>query len=134
MDPKTVLIVDDDDDSRSICRTLLEHHGYRILEAGDGTEALRLARRETPALVLMDVTLPGLDGWTATRALKADPLTAEIRVVMLTARVSDADRLRGQEVGCDGYLMKPCSPLMILQEVSRLLDPPSPCYQSSTST
>jgi two-component system, cell cycle response regulator DivK len=126
MDPKTVLIVDDDEDSRSICRTLLEHKGYRVLEAGDGAEAVRLARRDAPGLVLMDVSLPALDGWAATRTLKADPATRAIRIVMLTARVSDTDRLRGQEVGCDGYLTKPCSPATILREVSRLLGPPVP--------
>ena len=117
---KTVLVVDDDADSRNICALFLQHHGYRVVEATDGEEGVRRARDEHPALVLMDVTLPRLDGWAATERLKDDPETAGIPVVILTGHALERDRARALALG-DGYLPKPCAPRRILEEVQRLI-------------
>lgn len=123
MPTKTVLLVDDDEDSRTICVTILEHHGYSVVQAADGGEGLRMARELRPDVILMDVTLPVLDGWTATSELKQSPETAEIPVIMLTARALDADRARGRDSGCDSYLTKPCSPSLVLEEVRKFAAP-----------
>lgn len=123
MDSKTVLIVDDDPDSRNICVLFLEHHGYRVLQAMDGMEGIRRAREDHPDLVLMDVTLPHLDGWTATEQLKGAPETASIPVVILTGHALERDRERARASGGDAYLPKPCPPRRILEEVRRLIGP-----------
>jgi CheY-like chemotaxis protein len=122
--PKTVLIVDDDLDSRNICVLFLQHHGYRVLEATDGAEGVRRAREDGPDLVLMDVTLPVLDGWSATRRLKETPETAGIPVVILTGHALDRDREQALAAGA-AYLPKPCPPRRILEEVQRLIGPPA---------
>lgn len=121
MPAKTVLLVDDDPDSRIICVTILEHHGFAVLEAPDGGEGLRLARELSPDVILMDVTLPVMDGWAATAEFKSDPETSRIPVIMLTARALDADRARGRESGCDSYLTKPCAPALVLEEVRKFM-------------
>lgn len=121
MEPqKTVLVVDDDTDSRNICSLFLQHHGYRVVEATDGEEGVSRALEERPSLVLMDVTLPLLDGWSATEQLKSDPRTSTIPVVILTGHALDRDRTRALALG-DGYLPKPCTPRRILEEVQRLI-------------
>ena len=124
MQPKTVLIVDDDPDSRNICTLFLEHHGFRVLVAADGAEGVRRAREEAPDLVLMDVTLPVLDGWAATRRIKETPETATIPVVILTGHALERDREQARAAGGDGYLPKPCPPRRILEEVQRLIGRP----------
>lgn len=121
MPAPTVLLVDDDEDSRTICVTILEHHGFRVMEAADGGEGLRMARELRPDVILMDVTLPVLDGWTATAELKQSEETSGIPVIMLTARALDADRARGRDSGCDSYLTKPCAPTQVLDEVRKFL-------------
>lgn len=120
--PQTVLLIDDDEDSRAICAAILGHHGYLVVEAADGDEGLRLARELSPSVILMDVTLPTIDGWTATAELKATPSTAAIPVIMLTARALDTDRAKGHDSGCDSYLTKPCAPSLVLEEVRRLAE------------
>ena len=125
MEPKTILIVDDDADSRNICTLFLQHHGYRVVEAMDGEQGLLQARDARPDLILMDVTLPLLDGWEATRQLKGDSLTASIPVIILTGHALEQDRSRALKVG-DAYLPKPCSPRRILEEVQRLIGSPVP--------
>ena len=123
MAASTILLVEDNEDNRTIYRLLLEHHGYRVVEATDGEEGVRRAREERPALVLMDISLPVLDGWEATRILKADPATASIPVIALTAHALPADRARALEVGCDGYLAKPVEPRRVVEEVRMRLEP-----------
>ena len=118
---RTILLVEDHEDNRIVYRTILEHYGYRVLLAGDGAEGVRLAKQELPDLVLMDVSIPVMDGWEATQAIKADPATARIPVIALTAHALATDRLRAQEVGCDGYLAKPVEPRVVLEEVRRFL-------------
>ena len=120
---RTILLVEDHEDNRIVYTTILEHVGYTVLLAGDGAEGVRLAREKSPDLVLMDVSIPVMDGWTATATLKADPATASIPIVALTAHALAGDRERAAEVGCDGYLAKPVEPRRVLEEVRRFLGP-----------
>lgn len=120
---RTILLVEDHEDNRIVYRTILEHYGYTVLLAGDGAEGVRLAREAHPDLVLMDVSIPVMDGWEATSVLKADPATASIPVIALTAHALATDRARAEEVGCDGYLAKPVEPRVVLAEVRRFLGP-----------
>lgn len=123
MSAPTILLVEDNADNRTIYGTILRHVGYTVAEAASGEEGLRLARDLVPALVLMDVAMPGIDGWEATRILKGDPFTAAIPVVALTAHAMTEDRRRAEEVGCDGYLSKPIEPRRVVDEVRRLVGP-----------
>ena len=118
---KTVLLVEDNEDNRTVYRTILEHYGYRVIEAHDGEEGVRLAREESPALILMDISIPVIDGWEATRMLKGDSQTAEIPIIALTAHALATDRAKAEEVGCDGYLAKPCEPRRVVAEVERFI-------------
>lgn len=117
----TVLLVDDDADSRAICRTILAHHGYEVLEAMDGAAGLTAARARSPDLIVMDVNLPVLNGWSATQQLKSGSETGSIPVIVFTARATSADRERAMSAGCDGYLTKPCPPSRFVEEVRRVL-------------
>jgi two-component system, cell cycle response regulator DivK len=117
----TVLIVEDNLDNRIIYRTILEHSGFLVIEAEDGVTGVRLARERRPDLVLMDISIPVIDGHEATRILKADPATASIPIVALTAHAMAEDRIRAADAGCDGYLAKPAEPKHVVAEVLRLL-------------
>lgn len=121
-----VLLVEDNADNRVIYSTILRHVGYPVAEAGTGDEGVRMARELLPAIILMDVAMPGISGWEATRQIKADPSTAHIPVVALTAHAMAEDRRTAEEVGCDGYLAKPIEPRRVVDEVARLLAPPEP--------
>jgi CheY-like chemotaxis protein len=117
-----VLIAEDDADNRRIVVRVLEGVGLGTVEAGDGATAIDLARRTRPDLVIMDLAMPGVDGWEASRRLKADPRTADIPIVALTAFAMRGDEERAREAGCDGYLSKPCRPQAIRDAVRRLLE------------
>jgi signal transduction histidine kinase len=104
---RTILMVEDNDLNRKLARNALRSRSYRVLEAKTGPEALRMAKEHLPDLVLMDVQLPEMDGLEATRRLKADPETAHIRVVALSAFARTDDQDRAREAGCDGYITKP---------------------------
>ena len=121
----SVLVIDDDPDSRIICSLVLGRGGYEVLLAESGPEGVRMAREARPSVVLMDLALPGLDGWEATEQLRSDPRTAEIPVVVFTARVLETDQARSRRMGCAGYLVKPASPQQILSMVHGLV-PPAP--------
>ncbi len=121
----TILLVEDNEDNRRIYVTILEHAGYRVLEAVDGEAGLALARAEMPDMILMDVSIPVIDGWEATRRLKADPATSAIPIVALTAHALASDREKAMEVGCDGYIAKPAEPRLVLAEVERRVGPAS---------
>lgn len=122
----TVLLVEDNDDNLRIYSTILTYSGYRVLEAMDGEAGLESARRDRPDLILMDVSIPKIDGWAATQILKADPETAEIPIIALTAHALASDRERAEEVGFDGYIAKPAEPRVVLAEVQRRLGKPVP--------
>ena len=117
MSAPVVLLVEDNEDNLRIYSAYLSYSGYRVLEATDGEAAILIARAELPALILMDVSIPKIDGWEATRRLKADPLTAGIPVIALTAHALAADQARVVEVGCDGCIPKPAEPRLVLEEV-----------------
>jgi two-component system, cell cycle response regulator DivK len=123
MASKTVLVVDDLDEQRDISATLLRHHGYRVVEAGSGKEAVRLAREERPALILLDMMMGAPDGWEVTDQLKHEPETAEIPIIALTVRHAREDEERARQAGADSYLVKPCLPTDMLAEVRRLIGP-----------
>ena len=117
---RTILLVEDNTDNRIIYRRALEYFGYTVIEALDGEEAIRLATERLPDLVLMDISIPRIDGWEATKAIRADPRTKGIPVVALTAHALPSDRARGSEVGFASYLTKPIEPRRVVQEIERL--------------
>ncbi len=117
----TILIVEDNEDNLVIYSTILNHSGYHVLEARDGESGIRMAQTEHPDLILMDVSIPLIDGWEATRRLKADPATAHIPIIALTAHALESDRARATAVGCDGYLPKPAEPRVVLAAVQTRL-------------
>ncbi|MFQ5667197.1 MAG: response regulator [Candidatus Binatia bacterium] len=110
---KKILVVEDDPDNRSITTKTLAVEGYQIIEAADGLEALAQARAEQPDLILMDLALPTLDGWEATRRLKGDSRTRSIPVVALTAVAMRGDEEAARAAGCDDYISKPARPIAI---------------------
>jgi two-component system cell cycle response regulator DivK len=116
---RTVLLVEDNEDNRIVYTTILKYYGYRVLEAQNGFDGVSLAREAHPDLILMDVGLPGLDGWEATRRLKADEQTKRIPVVALTAHALSEHRAQAIAAGCDGYLAKPVEPREVVAEVRR---------------
>ena len=122
MTRKRILLVEDHEDNRNIYRTILEHYGYEVVLASDGQSGIRLAREAQPDLVLMDLSIPVVDGWEATRVLKRDASTRGIPVIALSAHALEEDRARAREAGCDGYLAKPVEPRKVLEEVARFLD------------
>jgi CheY-like chemotaxis protein len=116
---KTVLMVEDQLEFRAIHSSYLQLHGYHVLVADDGGAAVHTARRERPDLILMDYSIPVMNGLEAVRQLKEDPATAGIPVLLLTAHTYGAVGRRAKEAGCDGYLAKPVEPRRVLQEVQR---------------
>jgi len=117
----SVLIVDDDPSIRKLVATTLEDvAGFELVEAQDGDEALELAREEAPAIVLLDIDMPGIDGLEACRRLRAEPETAEATVVMLTAAAGEEAERAAEEAGADLFITKPFSPLELLRLVDDL--------------
>ena len=115
-------MIDDERAIRLLCRVNLAASGMDVLEAADGREGLELARNERPDLVLLDVMMPEVDGWTVARELAADEATRDIPVVFLTARADAADKRLGQQLGGVGYLVKPFDPVVIGDFVESVLD------------
>lgn len=118
---KTVLLVEDNEDNRIVYSTILQHFGYRVMEALNGEEGISKARTEQPDLILMDISIPVIDGWEATQVLKRDPKTRRIPIIALTAHALASDREKAMEVGCDSYLAKPCEPKTVVSEVERFI-------------
>jgi len=118
---KKVLLVDDDESNRDMLSRRLEHRGYQVVTAVDGREALEKARAEVPVLILMDVTLPVLDGLAATRELKSTPALRDIPVIALTAHASLEDRDRARAAGCDDYDTKPIEFVRLEEKMEKLL-------------
>jgi DNA-binding response OmpR family regulator len=116
-----VLVGDDEPDVLLLCRVNLEFEGYEVVQASDGEEAMRTVRAEHPDVILLDVMMPRMDGWQVLAALKSDPETAEIPVVMLTAKVQDQDQLRGWSGGAAEYITKPFSPLALSEVLEAVL-------------
>jgi two-component system cell cycle response regulator DivK len=123
-EPAVVLIVEDHKDNRAIYRTILEHDGYRVVEAADGETGIAAAHDERPDLILMDISLPGLNGWEATRRLKASRETESIPIVAVTAHAMNGDREKSLSAGCASYVSKPATPQRILEVVRAFIGPP----------
>jgi CheY-like chemotaxis protein len=117
-----VLLVDDEHAIRAICRVNLEGDGFSVLEARDGAEALAAISRQRPSLVLLDVMMPGVDGWGVAEELAGDQRTRDLPVVFLSARAAPEDRLRAQELGAVGYVVKPFDPLELAGLVRDVLE------------
>jgi DNA-binding response OmpR family regulator len=121
-----ILIADDDTSLRLLVTTTLTDDEIVLIEAQDGIQALSLARRDRPDLIVLDVAMPGLTGLEVCSALKDDPATSGIPVIMLTARSQQIDRERGLAARADAYLTKPFSPLQLLRLVEHVLRSPAP--------
>jgi CheY-like chemotaxis protein len=120
---KTILLVEDNEDNLVVYRTILEHVGYSVIEARDGEEGVSRAREHLPDLILMDISIPKLDGWEATQRLKDGSDTRLIPIIALTAHALEEDRQKAVQVGCDGYLAKPVEPRRVVREVERFVGP-----------
>jgi two-component system cell cycle response regulator DivK len=116
-----ILLVEDNEMNRDMLSRRLERRGFQVAIAGDGAQGVAMAQSEKPALVLMDMSLPVMDGWTATRALKNDPATSAIPIIGLTAHAMAADREKCLEAGCDDYDTKPVELARLLDKILALL-------------
>lgn len=116
-----ILLVEDNEDNQAIYHAFLTHRGHTVVQALDGAEGVRLAREHLPAVIVMDISMPVLDGHAATRLLKADPATAHIPVIALTAHAMLEDRQKARDAGCDFYLPKPAEPRLLAAEIDRIL-------------
>jgi CheY-like chemotaxis protein len=116
-----VLIVDDDRDNREGYAEYLGGLGFRVTEAETGPAAVQSALREMPNVILMDLQLPGVDGWEITRQLKAEPITERIPIIAVSAHVFPTDISRAFEAGCAKFLKKPCDPEKVLEEIRAVL-------------
>jgi two-component system alkaline phosphatase synthesis response regulator PhoP len=121
---RRVLVVDDDKEVVRLIRAYLEQAGFEVLAAYDGETAVHVIRRERPDLLLLDLMLPGKDGWEITRLVRADPALAATPIIMLTARVDDTDKIVGLELGADDYVTKPYNPREVVARVRARLRQP----------
>lgn len=121
MDRKTILLVEDNLDNRAIFTVYLRHHGFHVTDTASGETALELARRERPDIIILDISIEGIDGWTVARRLKESGETRGIPIIALTAHALPEHEERAREVGCDSYLAKPVAPAKVLEEIRRLL-------------
>ena len=118
---KKILIADDRQEIRELVFMTLARETYEIIQATNGREAVELAKKHDPDLILMDVMMPEMDGIEATRVLKKDPVTHDTRIVMLTARGQQTDLENGQKAGVDDYIVKPFSPLDLIGKIRKIL-------------
>lgn len=119
-----VLLVDDYPDAREMYSEYLAFSGFQVVEAGNGMEALQRALDDKPDIILMDLSLPVMDGWEATRRLKADDRTAHIPIVALTGHALAGLSEGARRAGCDAFVTKPCLPEDLVKEIKRVLDEP----------
>jgi two-component system, cell cycle response regulator DivK len=118
---KRILIIEDQEDNRAIMRDLLSTAGYALIEAVDGEEGVRLARSERPDLILMDIQLPVLDGYEATRRIRSIADLKSVPIIAVTSYALSGDEAKTREAGCDSYVAKPFSPRELLAKVRALL-------------
>ena len=117
-----VLVVDDNEDNREVAVQALLHSGFRVDTAVDGEEGLRKAVDLHPAAVVMDLSMPNMDGWKATAAIKGAPELADICVIVVTAHAQAEDHTRALDAGCDRFLVKPVDPLVLVSEVQTAIE------------
>jgi two-component system, cell cycle response regulator DivK len=118
---KRILVVEDQEDNRRIMRDLLTSVGYEIVEAVTGEDGVRIAETHVPDLILMDIQLPGLDGYEATRRIKANPSLGHIPIIAVTSYALSGDDAKAVEAGCDAYVSKPYSPRALLAKIREFL-------------
>ena len=118
---KRILVIEDTEDNRQIMRDLLTGAGYEVLEAHDGAAGVAAAKAHVPDLILMDIQLPILDGYEATRRIKATPELAHIPIVAVTSYALSGDEAKTKAAGCNGYVAKPFSPHLLLAQVRSFL-------------
>jgi two-component system cell cycle response regulator DivK len=118
---KRILVVEDQADNRQILRDLLTSEGYRVIEAQDGEEGIRAAKAERPDLILMDIQLPLLDGYEATRRIKADPALRAIPIIVVTSYSLSGDEAKARAAGCDDFVPKPYSRRQLMDKISQYL-------------
>ena len=123
VDRLLALVVDDDVDTREMYGMYLRTSGFRVVLATNGIEAIELSEREHPDVIVMDLMMPHLDGWEATRRLKADGRTRRIPIIACSGVGIGSSAERALDAGCDGYLTKPCLPEHLLAEIRRVLRP-----------
>jgi CheY-like chemotaxis protein len=116
-----ILVVDDAADARLMYTTYLKHHGFPVIEATDGEEAVRQAQEHMPALVLMDLGLPRVDGWEATRRIKTDERTRQIHVLAISGHAVPESVQRAKDAGVDAFFKKPCLPPTVLEKIREML-------------
>jgi len=120
---KRILVIEDTEDNRQIVRDLLESAGYALIEALDGLEGVAAAEREHPDLILMDIQLPGIDGYEATRRIRAVAALAAVPIIAVTSYALSGDEAKTRAAGCDGYVAKPFSPRQLLAKIREFLPP-----------
>jgi CheY-like chemotaxis protein len=120
MTERTVLLVEDSEDTRLIYATYLQHKGWRVLEAENGRVGIQVAREKLPDVIVMNVSMPVIDGLTAAELLKEDPNTSGIPIIACTAYVRSEGGELARIAGCDSYIEKPAPPSLILEEIDRL--------------
>jgi two-component system cell cycle response regulator DivK len=120
-----ILVVDDFDDNRAMYAEFLALKGFRVAEAANGEEAVAMTTELMPAVVVMDLSLPVMDGWEATRRLKADPRTRNVVIIALTGHAEDSHADRARDAGCDDFVAKPCLPEELLAKVLEHLGTPA---------
>ena len=118
---KRILVIEDTEDNRQIIRDPLTSFDYELLEAVDGAEGVAMAEAHHPDLILMDIQLPVLDGYEATRRIRAIPELAEVPIIAVTSYALSGDEAKTREAGCDGYIAKPFSPRQLLAKVREFL-------------
>jgi CheY-like chemotaxis protein len=118
--PKKIVIADDNENIREALTYLLEDEGYELWLAKDGAEALAKSREVVPDVLLLDIMMPGMNGYDVCSSLKNDPLLKKIYVIMLTAKGQAAEQEHGKEVGADEYVVKPFSPMEILTKIKKI--------------
>ena len=118
---KRILVVEDHEDNRQILRDLLGNAGYDMIEAETGEAGLAAAAAQAPDLILMDIQLPGIDGYETTRRLKADPALRAVPIIVVTSYALSGDDIKAREAGCDAYVTKPDSPRQLLAKIREYL-------------
>lgn len=131
---KTVLVVENDADTRDIYSTVLEHRGYTVVVAPDGPEGVRSASEHVPDLIVMNLSMPKLDGISATSLLRQDPRTTNIPIIACTGFIRDEGEDLAEDAGCDAYLEKPCEPSRLVAEVERFLGAPDATKRPARAT
>ena len=116
-----ILVVEDHEDNRRIIRDLLTAHGFDVVEALTGLEGVRVAEQQNPALILMDIQLPEIDGYEATRRIKSQPDLKHIPIIIITSYALSGDDLKAYAAGCDEYVSKPYSPRKLLTKIRKFL-------------